>query len=68
MLKRIRGLRSIFNAHQPLLLLEIHPAWIEREVQSVSELEALLHDLGYACDSHFELDTENVTRTIWSCS
>ncbi len=67
-LKVIRGLQSVFKLHQPLLFLEIHPAWIEREGQSVGELEALLHDVGYTCESHSELDTENVTRTIWSCS
>ena len=67
-LKVIRGMRSVFKEHRPLLFLEIHPAWIQREGQSVSELEALLHELGYACESHAELDAEHVTRTIWSHS
>lgn len=45
----LRGARSVLANERPLLLIEVHPAGIAGEGESVSNLLAMLNDAGYKC-------------------
>jgi len=45
----LRGARSVLANERPLLLMEVHPARIAGEGESVSDLIAILHDASYKC-------------------